>query len=761
MTAYLVALLIVGSAAILGAAVCRACDAGSGIAPAAGLAFAMALAVLFVRLPGGATVAAIVCALAIAAAAIWLVRHGGFGLDWAAVAASGVAGLLTTLPFLSAGRVELPGMSLNNDTAVHMLWAEGLRSDLMRDLYPSNPGYPLGPHGLLATIAQGTGLDMDTALTGLLIAMPMLFALVAAHILRGVPALLRIPAAGFVGMTYLAAAWFGQGAFKEPMLALLVLGFAVGVGELLARDRRPRALAVVPVGLVAAASLLTYSYLAIAWLGLAAGLCIFLTAIARRARPRGLATAVGWAVVPTLIGAVAALVAVAPELPRLWSYLRAIGASPTGGIAQEDIGNLAGPLPLSEALGIWPTGDFRFPPPVDSFMLSELKLLVLVAAVVGAAWLLWRRRDAGLVSALGAAAIVVFLSNRGQSPYVTAKALVVLSPFVMLVALRALLPERLPRVPGRSLALAGARIAVAAVLVAAGLWSSQLVLRGSPVASAEQRDQLAELRERVADGPTLFLGVDDYAGWRLRGMPVGYSGVGFPAPVTAATRAEKPYEYGSPIDWDSFDPETLDRFRYVIAPRGAYQSQPPPNFRRIASTELFEAWRRTGPTAPRETLDPPTAPLAVLDCAGDPKARRLSRRPGVAAVAAPPIPVSGGLPPLGAGAAVSFPVTLPRGEWRLAASYTSITPVRLQIGSRAVHELPPNTGRPGVWWPAGTLRSDGAKRTMTVVAERESRLSRNAFPASVSGIVAVRPGARRIVPLRRACGRLVDWYRVG
>lgn len=758
MTAYLVALLIVGGAVILGRAACRACGTDAGIAPAVGLALLVVLASVAIRLPGSATTAAVACAIAVAGAGAWLVRARDLTPDWAATGAAAVAAGLTTLQFLSAGRVGLPGMSLNNDTSVHLLWAEGMRSELMSALYASNPGYPLGPHSLMATVAEGTGLDMDTALTGLLIALPVLFAVVAAHVLRGVPALLRIPAAGFVGLAYLSAAWFGQAAFKEPMMALLLLGFAVGVGDLLQRGRKAGVLSAAPLGVIAGAALLTYSYLAVAWLGLAGALCVVAVTVLGRPGLRAVVAGTRAAIAPALVGALVALAAVAVELPRLWNYVRAVGASPTGEIGQEELGNLAGPLPLGEALGIWPTGDFRFPPPPDAFMVSELKLLVLVTLIGGVAWLLFRRRDLGLLSALGACVILVALSDGRQSPYVTAKALVVLSPFVMLVALRALLPERFGR-SARARAVAVGRLAVAAIILAGGIWSSQLVLRSSPVESAEQREQLAELRPLVDGGPTLFLGVDDFAGWRLRGTRVSYVG-GFPSPIAAPTRPEKPFQFGNSLDWDSFEPATLDRFRYVIAARGPYRSSAPSNFRPLRSTPLFDAWERVGPTASRDTLDPPDAPVATLACRRDASARRLSRRPGVATVAAAaPVLVSGGLPALAPGAATSVPVSLPPGPWRIAVKYTSSVPVRLQIGHDAFHELPPNTGRPGPWWAGGTLRARRGTQTLVVVAELENRLTTSAFPTSVSGIAAVRPGGRSLVPLRRACGRHVDWYR--
>ena len=38
---------------------------------------------------------------------------------------------------------------------------------------------------------------------------------------------LRLPAAVVVAFTYMLSAWYAQGAFKEPLMALLVLAFAV------------------------------------------------------------------------------------------------------------------------------------------------------------------------------------------------------------------------------------------------------------------------------------------------------------------------------------------------------------------------------------------------------------------------------------------------------------------------------------------------------------------------------------------------------
>ena len=65
------------------------------------------------------------------------------------------------------------------------------------------------------------------------------------------------------------------------------------------------------------------------------------------------------------------------------------------------------------------------------------------------------------------------------------------------------------------------------------------------------------------------------------------------SPTTTSTQnPEKPFDTGdaySPIDFDSFSRGTLDRFPYVITGRAAWNSEAPPNFRRIAATPSYRA----------------------------------------------------------------------------------------------------------------------------------------------------------------------------
>lgn len=760
MVAYFVAALLVGGSITLGHAISTASGGSAAAAPAVGLAALIALASMAVRLPGTATTSAVLTLLTLLASLVWLARTRRLrppGL--ATVLAGGLAAAVGALPFLSAGTVGIPGVSLNNDTGVHMLWAEGLRSAEMHGFYPANRGYPLGPHSLLATFATATGADMDRAITALVIAIPVLLSLTALGALRrNVPLPLAVPASVLVAFTYLQAAWYGQAAFKEPLMALMLLGFVLALWAVVRADGASRTRAAVPLGLLVAGTLLVYSYLGIVWLGLAGVLLLGFGLLAGGRRRRvPLATVLRSVVPPAAVAAGVAVLGVAVELPRLWRYATSIGASPAaGGIKEEDLGNLPQPLQGSEVLGIWPVADWRFPPGPDTFLLQEWKLLMAAAVVGGALVLVVRRKDPVLPAALAAAGIVAALSSYGQSPYVTAKALVILAPFVTLVVAHVLLGR--PAGEGhRAAKLHGASMVLGVALLLAGAASTVKVLRWSPVESPAQRDELQALRPALGDGPTLVLVADDYAGWRLRGVPVAYVG-GLPSPTAFVSRPTSPYALGQPLDWDSVTPATLDTFESVVTARGAYSSQPPPNFRMVARTPLFAAWRRKGPTPPREVVEPAGEPAAPLDCTSR-MGRALRRRGGTASILpTPPVRLASGLPPLVPGVAAPVPVTLPRGTWSLSVQYTSQVPVRLQLGERAF-ELPANTNRPGTWWPALPIRSDGRPRELLAIAERASRLTPTTIAASVSGIVAVRQEPRRQVPLRRACGRVVDWYR--
>lgn len=762
------AALLLGASTIIGQAVFvlagRKCWSWS--AAAVGLASLIVLSSIAIRLPGRGVTSTLVCTIALLLAVVLVWRRSRIEWPWRGAVVAIPAVLGASLPFLANHRVGIPGVGLDNDMSVHLLWAEGLRSASMASLYPAQNGYPLGPHSLAATLASSTGIRLDYAFTAMLLVVVPITALVAAGVAPRAAVWRKALIGLMTSLAYLVAAYYVQGSFKETMMALFLLAFVLVLRELRsdeshsARSLGSWARAGIPAGLLAAASLYAYSYLALAWIGgflaiwLVAELFIPPTPLLSRTLCRG------WLerVAPVALGGCATcLVAILPSLHRLLNYLQAVGSSAGGGgIPASNIGNLAGPLSPYEGLGAWLSPDYRFPSP-QTFHAGELGALALAVLVFGVLWAL-RRRDLALPAAVGICVVIYAYSRGHQSPYVTAKALVIAAPLVMVVGARALLSGREDTWAGSPGSIVRLLSGLAFAFVA--LHSSSMVLRGEPVGSTAQTAELDQIRPIIGDAPTLFLGNDDFAGWELRGVHLAYPSVtAFPAPLHVSLSA-KPYAYGNPFDFDSIGSTQLDGFTYVITTNTPYASQPPANFHLVKALGLYQLWKRVGPTPPRLSLDSGETPGAVLNCRTS-QGVRLSRRPGVAAVMATPV-LSGGVGTLAPDSHLTTTLRLPRGSWDLSLEYTSEEVLKLAADGRR-WVLPANTARPGPYFYFGTVNSNGRKPTLVQIYETHpSRFTSSIDLASLSNIAATRhPDTRTLVPMAHACGRYVDWYRLG
>jgi hypothetical protein len=752
---------IIGQAALVLAGRTRWSWSGAVV----GFAALVILSSIAIRLPGRGVTATVACLVALVLAAVLVVRRAGIAWPWRAAAVAIPAALGASLPFLANHRVGIPGVGLDNDMSVHLLWAEGLRSASTASLYALQNGYPVGPHSLAATLASSVGIRLDHAFTALLLVVVPITALTAAGALPRA-ALWRKALIGLLAsLAYLEAAYYAQGSFKETMMALFLLAFVLILRELRSEEARTSstrgwARAGIPAGLLAAASVYTYSYLALAWLAgflalwLAGELLFPPSPLLSRTRRRAWVASVG---AVAFGGCATFLVAILPSLGRLLNYLNAVGASAGGaGIPASNIGNLAGPLSPYESLGVWLTPDYRYAP-VEPFHAGELGALALAVLIFGVLWAL-RRRDLALPAAILICTAIYYYSRAHQSPYVTAKALVIAAPLVMVIGARALLS-------GREDAWAGSpgsvvRLFAGLAFAFVALHASSLALRGEPVGSTVQTAELGQLRSIVGGAPTLFLGNDDFAGWELRGARLAYPSItAFPSPLHVSL-SSKPYQYGDPFDFDSIDSAQLDDFMYVITTNNPYASQPPANFHLVKALAVYQLWRRSGPTAPRLSLDPGESPGAVLDCRS-PQGLRLSRRSGVAAVMETPV-LSGDVGTLAPNSHATAILRLPRGTWDLSLEYTSDE--ALKLAADGGHwELPANTARPGPYFYFGTVRSGGRKPVQVQIYETHpSRFTSPVAIANLSNVAATRrPDTRTLVPLARACGRYVDWYRLG
>ena len=182
----------------------------------------------------GTALALVFAALMVAAVIVLVVRRGR-PLSAAGLIAAALAALFAAIPFIAAGRSGILGVGLvNDDMASHLLLADWIAERFRPEPVLIDQGYPLGPHALVAGLATTLGASSIDVFAGLVLAIPALTALVAYEALDGLGRAARAIAAALTALPYLAAAYLAQEAFKEPIMALFVLCFAL----LLPRTRR-------------------------------------------------------------------------------------------------------------------------------------------------------------------------------------------------------------------------------------------------------------------------------------------------------------------------------------------------------------------------------------------------------------------------------------------------------------------------------------------------------------------------------------------
>jgi hypothetical protein len=775
--AYGDAAVITLMAIVIGRAICSAAarDQRWYAAPAVGFATLIVLEAAVIKLPGGADTAIIIEALAFVGAAAVLVANmrrqarRGEVASWRRMVTVEdgvlviVPVLMASVPFVANGRIGLTGVNVDNDGAWHLLWAESLRSPAIAHLWPPTLGYPVGPHSLVAVVGTLTRAPLDMAFTGLLIATIPITALAGAGLIPGEPAWRRAVIGAMCSLTYLVAAYYAEAAFKETIMAALLLAFVVHLQQVSVRWSGAGTLTrwwlVAPVVLLGAAAVYTYSYVGLVWfaasLALWAVVALLLrpSAVRRWFSERRWRSDAIWAVGAAALG----VVAVVPVLGSVVHFFKGVGlsAAASGAITTSNVGNLYGRLSPYEIFGLWPSPDFRLDP-LNVFHAGELSALAVVVAAYGALWAL-RQRKFLLLCAVAASLIIWWRTDRTQSPYVSAKALVIGAPLVMGLSLGGLLGRR-----NGPLSHAALRLAAAAAFCAVALYSTYDEIRHQPVEAFAAPHELAAFEQRIGNSPVLFLGNDEYATWQLRSAAVSALSGYEPSLNAATTRPDKPFVIGQQIDFDSVDPTDLDRFRWVITGSGAYASQAPPNFHLVTGGALYDLWERTGPTVPRQTIEPPGAPGAILDCHSA-TGKRLRDARGVASVMQTPLTIPGpNFVPGGGSATVKLP--LPAGRWELSIPYISSFDFQVSTQGRR-WSMPAYLGRQGPFFAVGAVTGLGTASpvTLSVAAQRPSPLTGsldNLF-TYIPVVAATRlPDTRTTVPLSRACGRYVDWYRL-
>jgi hypothetical protein len=501
--------LAIGQAAI---ALCGA-RRWSWLSPAVGLALVLVACWGTVRLPGdGVVPAVLVPVLTLAAVAFLRGRAEGVGEAARAGAPVALGALLAcSLPFAVEGHFGILGTSFNPDMSQHLLAADRLAEGHSSQLL--NQGYPLGPHSIVVALNKGLGIGLVPGFSGLTIAVAVLASLTALTAFRDLPAVPRTAGALVVGLAYVVASYFAQGAFKETMQALFLLAFVLALREA-DRDGAGKPARFVPAALVAVGAVYAYSFPALIWLGAAA----VLWAVVSRPAPKALG-----------IGLLAFVVFVAPEIGRMVDFANFETFDPSG----PGLGNLFGQISPFEALGIWPSGDFRLAPgggavPAVGYYLG----IAFGLALFGYGLVrLWRDRELAILAGIGAAALAYAAARLGGTPYTAAKAIEIGAPLVAMTILLPALrpwPAELPVSIAMRDKPATRRLGMAAtvVFVAAAGACSLLALANAPVGPTSYSSKLADFRKVVGVGPTLVLASPQlleeergtpFLAWELRG----------------------------------------------------------------------------------------------------------------------------------------------------------------------------------------------------------------------------------------------------
>lgn len=758
---YLTSLTVVVVSLVLGAGAMRICGYARSrpAAGALGYAILITLVSVAIRLPGGVATAWVLTgvALVIAAIAARDQRPRPRVIIEGALLAAVLLALLG-LPFLAFGHFGLLGVSLDNDLGFHVGWVE--------QFHAGHAPFGIGPHAYptgtetLAALFGGSLRGASQALVGTAAATLVLTALAAFTVLEKAPAAVRVLGAAAVGLPYLTAAYFGEGSFKEPQMGMLVLGLALFSARLPERARW-WPLRGAPTLAVTAAAYLTLGPGGLVYPAVIVGARLVVAA-ARRFLPgatprvRGLAIAGAAMACVLFAGVVYAAHRHSGLIP--FAFSRAEHTHPGG--------NLARALPFTEGFGVWLGRSFRLP--ADSTLLAPLVVVLALAAVATGALLAVRARDGTLVvPAIGVLAIAL-VARATVIPYDAAKAIVAGGPLLVLTAIAPLASVGWPRDGPAWRAALGP--AVAGVLALAVLWTSAYALRSSPVDSDAYDSQLAALRPLIDSHPVVFLGHDDWIAADLPGTVVAEPLPAHEFPLPLPPRLQKgPLP---PFDFDTEPVAGLDKVPYVITTRSLDASSAPANFHPQRVTRDFILWARDGPTAPREILNERSQPGAILDCK-TPDGARLAARSGVAAVR--PVPVlapmwrhaSGAPTPTSRGYAITpsgghayTALRLPPGRWQLSLDYQSPAALTLRVGP-TTFSLPSRLEPPGSLWVVGDVT------TGSVVVPVELDVAPAPAPLPLSSALAgplhaVPADQRdRLVPLHAACGRYVDWYRLG
>ncbi len=289
---------------------------------------------------------------------------------------------------------------------------------------------------------------------------------------------------------------------------------------------------------------------------------------------------------PYLIGLlVVVAIATAGEWSRIADFSRLSALNPDR--FGSDLGNLAQALSPLEALGIWPAGEFDATPAsagAAGARVFYLGALIGLAALVLGLLRDRRERDWTLPALLVAMAGVYVLAALFSSPYIAAKALAILAPVVIAIALRGTLGAARPGAGARRRPRARARRAPRS-------WSSA----SAPVGPDDTRpSSRRSARSSPASRSSSSVATTSSAGSSRGSGEITGIVTNFYDVEDARPRFKKGEGGGEKFDVDAVFPQTLDSFRYILATTGGPASVVPPRFHEVERTDDYVLYEHTG-----------------------------------------------------------------------------------------------------------------------------------------------------------------------
>ena len=760
-----------------------------GLLPAVGLVSVIVVSSLATENAHTAPLAMpIVVVLAVGGYASSRKRLTSFRLEpWALVVALALFAVYAA-PIVLSGTAGFAGYFVDNDAAFHFALIDQLMSHghdiagLPTSVYSYilneylSSSYPVGADVALGAIRPLIGQDIAWVYQPYLAMILTLGGVALYELLRDSvrsPAL-RAAIAFIAGQAGLVYAFYLETSIKELATTMIITLMVVLVFATLRQRQRVRTL--LPLAVTSLAALDVLDLAAIPWIGIPLATFVVLAGwrmrhTVRSLSRRSLAVSICLAVV--VVGAL-----LFPIIHRASTFLSVAGGVLTG---SGSLGNLAGPLPKWELVGIWPSGDFRFSVATDYRLAYVLIGVALASSFLGIAWMIRRRRLAPLLLVAGNGIATIVLLSRGNA-YASAKVMMIFSLTAVLAAMlgAAALNDGPRRFEGWALA---------AVIAGGVLWTNVLAFENVSVAPRDRFDELAEIGARFnGQGPALYNLSDEFALHFLR-----TEAPSDPADGPLQPRPGLPPRTAAQarLAWDPNDLDFgyLQSFRLLVLGRSPVSSRPPADFKLVFQGHYYTVWKRvSSPTVIAHVpvssgLDANTARCATVRAVAAQAARQRALIAFVQRDTTPTLlPTQAVRPPDWGLVAGDADDLIPRQQTGVLTGLLKVTqPGQYQVwlggsfsqhfavwvGKQLVGSTPLDLGPPGQYVRIGQVRLTPGTRPVLIVRPANSSAPGESASTQLLGpLVLTRidapPPVEDISPDKAAslCGRALEWLEI-